>query len=88
MKRPSKTDAIRLIAAQEGYQFSNQRYIDRVREVFGIEVTSDLVCHSIGARKARVRHISDEAARLALELLAACSFDLALCRHAIAQAAR
>jgi hypothetical protein len=88
VKQPTKTDAIRLIAAQEGYQHSNQHYIDRVRAVFGVEVTSDLVCHSIGARKARVRYVSDEAARLALELLAACSFDLALCRYALAQAAR
>lgn len=81
--KTSKTEAIRLIAAEDGYHHSNAHFIERVRDVFGLEVGSDQVCHAVGSRKSRVKFVPREAKSLAMQLLSSCSFDRALVRQAL-----
>ena len=88
MKRPTKSDAIRLIAQDEGFHHSNEYFVQRCHDVFGLTVTSDQVCHSIGRRKHRVRFIPKAAKSAAYQLLDACSYDKALCRQALEFASR
>ena len=86
--KTSKTEAIRLIAAEDGYHHSNAHFIERVRDVFGLEVGSDQVCHAVGSRKSRVKFIPKAAKSAAYLLLDACSYDKALCRQALEFASR
>ena len=79
----TKTSAIQAIANQEGYNHSNAHMIQKVWEVFGLEVSSDLICHAIGSAKHRRRFIPDEAKSLAYKLMSSCSFDRALVRQAL-----
>ena len=81
--KPTKTSAIQAIANQEGYNHSNAYMIQRVWEVFGLEVGSDHVCHAVGSRKSRVKFVPREAKSLAMQLLNSCSFDRALVRQAL-----
>jgi hypothetical protein len=81
--KPTKTSAIQAIAIQEGYNHSNAHMIQRVWEVFGLEVRSDHICHAIGSAKHRCRFIPDEAKSLAYQLMSSCSFDKSLVRQAL-----
>jgi len=81
--KTTKTEAIRLIAAEDGYHHSNAHFIQRVWEVFGLEVGSDHVCHAVGSRRSRIKFVPREAKSLAYQLLNSCSFDRALVRQAL-----
>ena len=81
--KPTKTGAIQAVANQEGYNHSNAYMIQRVWEVFGLEVGSDSICHAIGSAKHRCRFVPKEAKSLAYQLMSSCSFDRALVRQAL-----
>jgi len=81
--KTSKTEAIRIIALQDGYHHSNAHFIQRVWDVFGLEVGSDLVCHAVGSRKSRIKFIPKAAKHFAFQLLDSCSYDRALVRQAL-----
>jgi hypothetical protein len=81
--KPTKTEAIRVIATQDGHHHSNAHFIERVWEVFGLEVGSDHVCHAVGSRKSRIKFVPREAKSLAMQLMSSCSFDRALVRQAL-----
>ena len=49
--KTTKTEAIQVIANQEGYHHSNAYLIQRVWDVFGLRVGSDNVVHAVGSRK-------------------------------------
>jgi hypothetical protein len=79
----TKTAAIQAVCNDEGYNHSNAYLIQRVWEVFGLEVASDHVCHAVGSRKSRIKFVPREAKSLAIQLLNSCSFDRALVRQAL-----
>lgn len=81
--KPTKTQAIRMVAADDGYHHSNAHFIQRVWDVFGLEVASDHVCHAVGSRKSRIKFVPLEAKSLAMQLMSSCSFDRALVRQAL-----
>ena len=79
----TKTEAIRMIAAEDGFHHSNAHFIQRVWDVFGLEVGSDHVCHAVGSRRSRVKFVPKEAKHAAYQLLSSCSYDRALVRQAL-----
>ena len=81
--KTTKTEAIRMIAAEDGFHHSNAHFIQRVWDVFGLDVGSDHVCHAVGSRRSRVKVIPREAKSLAMQLMSSCSFDRALVRQAL-----
>ncbi len=81
--KTTKTEAIQVIANQEGYHHSNAYLIQRVWDVFGLRVGSDNVVHAIGSRKSRVKFVPKDAKHAAYQLLSSCSYDRALVRQAL-----
>ena len=81
--KTTKTEAIRMIAAEDGFHHSNAHFIQRVWDVFGLDVGSDHVCHAVGSRRSRVKFVPKEAKHAAYQLLSSCSYDRALVRQAL-----